>query len=91
MTTFCGSQGADLLVLAEYAIIKFWSRKLLAKYTAELPSVDDLVVTCDDPGQHEVRGENRTTLTSKPEQSVIFHGTFWGYEVGTKSVGSFSI
>ena len=87
--TFCGSQGADLLVLAEYAIIKFWSRKLLAKYTAELPSVDDLVVTCDDPEQHEVRGENRTKLMSKPEQ--FFNGTLRGYEVGTKNVRSFSI
>lgn len=49
------TQGADLLVLAEYAIIKIWPRETLARFAAELPSVDELpVVPCDDPTQHEV-------------------------------------
>ncbi|XP_043188658.1 biotinidase-like [Amphibalanus amphitrite] len=46
-------QGADLLVLAEYAILKVWPRAQLAVYAAQLPPVEDMVVICDDPTQHE--------------------------------------
>ena len=51
------SQGADILVLSEYAIIKLLSRAQLIRYAAELPSVDDVIVPCVDLTQHEVRTE----------------------------------
>ena len=51
------SQGADILVLSEYAIIKLLSREQLVRYAAELPSVDDVIVPCVDLTQHEVRTE----------------------------------
>ena len=55
MLTCTAQQGADLLVLAEYAILRLLPREQLAPYAAELPPVDDLPVLCDDPTQHEVR------------------------------------
>ena len=51
----CRSQGADILVFSEYAILRFMQRATLAKYAAELPPVDDMPVLCGDTTQHEVR------------------------------------
>ena len=49
------TQGAELLVLPEFAIIDLFSREALVRYAAELPFADDLPVPCGDLTQHEVR------------------------------------